>query len=255
VTSSAGGQPPAEQLAAATLRVRQLVINYGAVVAVRSIDLDVGSGQVVALLGPNGAGKSSTLRAIAGLVSPRGGVVTLNGENVTGIAAELVVRRGIVMVPEGRRVFASLSVDENLRLGASSQPDPRLRQADRDEVFALFPILGERTRQAAGTLSGGEQQQLAIARALMGRPRLLLLDEPSLGLAPIMVRAVFRMLAQLKRRGMTMLVVEQNAAQALALADYAYAMVNGRIVAQGSSTDFRDRNVLASYYLGGEQGS
>jgi branched-chain amino acid transport system ATP-binding protein len=212
------------------LSVRGLEVAYGRVHAVRGAHLEVARGEVVTIVGPNGAGKSSLLRAVAGMVPPRGGRVEFLGEDVTGLPAEALVRRGLVLVPEGRELFSPVSVRDNLRLGAWSRPAAERRRAlaaDVDHVLDMFPALRARLAQPAATLSGGEQQMLAIGRALLARPRLLLLDEPSVGLAPLVVRAIFAVLDSLKREGLTMLLVEQNARAALRLADRGYALSPG----------------------------
>jgi branched-chain amino acid transport system ATP-binding protein len=206
-------------------------------------------GELVCLLGANGAGKSTTLKTISGLLAPRSGRVVFDGEAISGLAAPAIVRRGIAHCPEGRRVFPYLTVEENLRIGAWTRRDGVA--AELDAVVAHFPILGERRRQAAGTLSGGEQQMLAIGRALMSRPRLLLLDEPSLGLAPAAADATFRIVGDIRDRGTTVLMVEQNAYAALRMADRAYVMETGRITLAGAARDLlRDEHVKRAY-LGG----
>lgn len=219
---------------AVLLQVAGLRVSHGAIEAVRGIDFRVAAGCCVALLGPNGAGKTSTISALCGLVKA-GGSIIFDGQEMSGVPAELRVRKGISVAPEGRRVFADLSVEENLHLGGAILADVRARKRAVEEWFAMFPILGERRDQAAGTLSGGEQQMLAIARALMSKPKILLLDEPSLGLAPMIAARIFRMIRELKESGMTILLVEQNAAQALTLSDEAYLLNNGRIIAGGSA--------------------
>jgi branched-chain amino acid transport system ATP-binding protein len=230
------------------LSIRGLTVRYGSVTALHGIDLDVGEGELVALVGPNGAGKSSTLAAVTGLVRPAAGTVTLDGEVVTGLAPERVIRHGVALVPEGRNIFTSLTVAENLALGATIRRDARVG-ADLDRELDRFPILRERYGQQAGLLSGGEQQQLAIARALMSRPRLLLLDEPSLGLAPRLVDLVFETVAQLRREGLTIVLVEQNATRAVALADRTAVLRTGRIVRTGADVDAA---AMAAEYLGAE---
>ncbi len=234
------------------LDVAALELRYGAIRAVRDVSLTVGEGELVALLGANGAGKSSTLRAIAGAHKPASGTIRLNGENVTNQSPERMVRNGVAMVPETRDVFPDLTVAENLRLGAfTRRSDEAGVDEDTQRMFRLFPILSERAEQAGGTLSGGEQQMLVIARALMSRPRLLLLDEPSLGLAPTIVGRIFDMIAELKSGGLTMLLVEQNAAKALAVADRAYVMRSGEIAAEGTAADIAAASDLKALYLGG----
>jgi branched-chain amino acid transport system ATP-binding protein len=232
------------------LSVAGLGVRYGAIQAVRGIDLAIEAGEVVAVLGANGAGKSTTLKAIVGLV-PSTGEIRFDGAPLSGVATERIVRRGVTLVPEGRRVFPSLTVMENLTLGAAACADRRAAARVRAEIFELFPILAERRGQAAGTLSGGQQQQLAIARALVSQPRLLLLDEPSLGLAPQIVDGIFDLILRLKERGQTILLVEQNAAAALDVADRAYVLANGAITMHGPAVDLRESEQVAHAYLGG----
>ena len=235
----------------ALLAIEALRVDYGAIAAVKGVSLAVASGEVVALLGANGAGKSTMLRTISGLIRPRGGWIRFAGVAIERLAPPRIVRLGLAHCPEGRRIFGSLSVLENLRLGATARADRAAASADRERLFELFPILRERAHQAAGTLSGGEQQMLALARALMARPRLLLLDEPSLGLAPLMVQAIFATLAELKRQGVTMLLVEQNMALALELADRAYVLRTGEIRLSGTAADLKaDHERVAEAYLG-----
>jgi len=233
------------------LAISGLTVRYGAIQAVRGIDLAIEAGEVVAVLGANGAGKSTTLKAIVGLVA-WGGEIRLDGESLQGRATEQIVRRGMTMVPEGRRVFPSLTVMENLTLGAAAHADGKAAAHNRAEVFELFPILAERRDQRAGTLSGGQQQQLAIARALMSEPRLLLLDEPSLGLAPQIVDSIFELILRLKQRGQTILLVEQNVAAALDIADRAYVLANGAITMSGTAATLRASEQVARAYLGAE---
>jgi branched-chain amino acid transport system ATP-binding protein len=235
---------------APVLRIADLHVRYGAIHAVRGVDLDVMQGEVVALLGANGAGKTTTLSAPVGLARAAGGEIWLGDEKISGRDTEYIVTRGMTLVPEGRRVFASLTVEENLTLGAASRNDAAGVAQSRAEVLELFPILSERLGQAAGTLSGGQQQQLAIGRALMLNPRLLLLDEPSLGLAPQVVDDIFDLIMRLKRRGLTILLVEQDAVAALDVADRAYVMVNGRIVTSGPAAELRASDEIAHAYLG-----
>ena len=229
------------------LDVADLRVRYGGIEAVHGISFSVGAGQLVALIGANGAGKSSTLAAISGLVRGTSGRVRLEGRDILGAPSHRIVRAGVVQVPEGREVLARMSVEENLLLGQRARDGGR---AAIDEMYARFPILGERRRLAAGSLSGGEQQILAIARALLARPRVLLLDEPSLGLAPMMVSTVFGVLADLKAAGTTMLLVEQNALRALRLADRAYVMDLGTITLAGSGAELLHDEAVARTYLG-----
>jgi branched-chain amino acid transport system ATP-binding protein len=233
------------------LDVRNLEVRYGAVRAVRDVSLTVGDGELVAVLGANGAGKSSTLMCIAGALKPSAGSVMLGGKEATGARPEAMVRRGVATVPETRNVFPDLTVAENLRLGAyTRRGDPSGVAEDRSRMFAMFPRLAERESQPAGTLSGGEQQMLVIARALMSRPRVLLLDEPSLGLAPAIVDQIFDMVAELKRSGLTILLVEQNAAKALSVADRAYVMRLGLVAAHGTAAEIGAATDLNALYLG-----
>jgi branched-chain amino acid transport system ATP-binding protein len=234
------------------LQVKGLQVHYGAVKAVNGIDLEVQQGELVALLGANGAGKSSTLLTIAGALQAAQGGVYFEGKEITALTPERTLRAGIAMVPETRDVFPDLTVLENLRLGAFIHRRGGEDYADMlKRMYHLFPVLEERIAQAAGTLSGGEQQQLVIARALMARPRLLLLDEPSLGLAPTIVERIFDHIQTLKASGLTILLVEQNANKALSCADRAYVMSSGRIVASGSGQEIAAGSDLASIYLGG----
>ena len=234
------------------LEVAGLVVRYGAITAVKNIDLTVGPGELVALVGPNGAGKTSTLSVICGLQRCASGTVTVDGTSITGLVPEDVIRHGVALVPEGRNIFVSLTVEENLLLGATIRKDKRAVRADIELELDRFPILRQRLRQPAGYLSGGEQQQLAIARALLSRPRLLLLDEPSLGLAPQLVDLVFDTIASLRAAGATILLVEQNAMRAIELADRSYVMRTGRIVRTGTTEQLGGGVDLASEYLGPE---
>jgi len=234
------------------LVLENVVVHYGAVEALHGISLTVPEGQVVGVIGSNGAGKTTTLRAISGLLRPTSGRVLFEGEQIARRAAHDITRLGVAHVPEGRHVFPDQSVYDNLLLGAFSRRAEKrdALQHDLEDVFALFPRLRERRTQLAGTLSGGEQQMLAIGRALMLRPKLILLDEPSMGLAPIVIDEVFRRLAQLKGRGMTMLLVEQLAYRALALSDYAYVLEHGRIELSGPAAELRDDPRVRAAYLG-----
>jgi branched-chain amino acid transport system ATP-binding protein len=232
------------------LRVTDLTVDYVGSLALRGCSLTVDEGQVVCLLGSNGAGKSTTLKAIAGLVKPRGGRVELAGTDITGLPAEQIVPRGVALVPEGRQLFPSMTVEENLELGAFV-PGAKARRAEaRARVFELFPRLRERRRQQAGTLSGGEQQMLAIGRALMSGPRFLMLDEPSLGLAPMVVDHVFETIGEIRRQGVTILVVEQNAEQALAVAERGYVLETGRIVLAGTRAELESSDRVRRAFLG-----
>ncbi len=236
------GEPP-------MLSVRGLQVRYGAVEAVRGIDLDVGRGEIVALLGANGAGKTSTLAAIAGLVPAAAGMVRLDGVAMTGLPTERLARQGIGLVPEGRRVFAGLTVAENLALGGAVHAPAAERRARLRAMEARFPILGERRDQKAGLLSGGEQQMLAIARALMAAPRLLLMDEPSLGLAPQMVERVFDLIAALRAEGLTILLVEQNVPMSLDIADRGIVLANGRVALAGPARELAASDAVRGAYL------
>jgi branched-chain amino acid transport system ATP-binding protein len=235
----------------ALLSVENLSVNYGAISAVRGVSLSVAPGEVVALLGANGAGKSTTLRTISGLTRPRSGAILFADERIDRLPPSRIVRIGVAHCPEGRRVFGSLTVAENLRLGAATRTEQASVAEDRERLYALFPILRERMHQSAGTLSGGEQQMLALARALMAKPKLLLLDEPSLGLAPIVVQSIFRTLAELKATGVAMLLVEQSISLALAVADRAYVLRTGEVSLSGSAATLRaDYERVAAAYLG-----
>ena len=244
--------PDAPVSGAPMLDVRDLSVSYGTIRAVRGISLSVGKGELVSLLGANGAGKSSTIKCIAGALKASGGAITLDGRDITNASPEQVVRAGLATVPETRDVFPDLTVAENLMLGAYiHRRDGAGNRANLERLHDLFPRLAERRTQAAGTLSGGEQQMLVIARALMSRPTVLLLDEPSLGLAPAIVERIFEMIETLKQSGLTILLVEQNVNQALAVADRAYVMRLGAIVASGTAEEIRSTSDLSAHYLGG----
>jgi branched-chain amino acid transport system ATP-binding protein len=233
------------------LRVRDLVVSYGAVSALRGVSLHVGRGEVVALLGANGAGKTTMLRTISGLMLPKSGEIRFLGQRIDGVPPARIVRLGLAHSPEGRRLFGSLTVAENLRLGASTRSDRSGIEADSERLHALFPVLKERSRQQAATLSGGEQQMVALARALVARPKLLLLDEPSLGIAPIIMQQIFASLAELKSSGVTMLLVEQNMSMALDLADRAYVLRTGKVSLEGDARELKTNyEEVASAYLG-----
>ncbi len=239
VNGTPAGQP--------LLVVEGLTVVYGAVMAVRDVSLQVDEGGIVAALGPNGAGKTTLLRGIAGALKAQSGSVTFDGLSLGGLAPEEVLRKGIALVPEGRHVFPKLTVEENLIIGAIARRDREEIRADADRWLSRFPILGERSKQLAGTLSGGEQQQLAIARALMSRPRMLLLDEPSLGLAPIFVDRTFELILELRSEGVTVLVVEQNVHRALDIADRAYVLSVGSVVASGPTEQLLEGELERTY--------
>jgi len=232
------------------LDVRGLEVSYGPIRAVRGVDLTVGTGEIVALVGANGAGKSSILRAVSGMVRPAGGRVLLAGDDVTGRAAHELVPRGLAHAPEGRGIFLNLTVEENLALGSYLRRDAEGITADRERMLALFPVLRDRVKRPASTLSGGEQQMLAVARALMSRPRLLLLDEPSLGLAPQVVDLIFRTLVEVNAAGVSILLVEQNARLALATAGHAYVLETGGLVMQGTGRELLQSDEIRRAYLG-----
>lgn len=235
----------------AGLAVNGLVVSYGRTAAVRGVSLDVPEGRTVCLIGANGAGKTSVMRALSGLVRPRAGRITFAGQDITGRRPHRIAALGLRQVPEGRQVFAELTVAENLRLGAYLVPRAAEIARRRDAVLARFPRLRERLGQHAGSLSGGEQQMLAIARALMGEPRALLLDEPSMGLAPLFVDEIFAIIAELKRAGTTILLVEQNASAALEVSDHAYVLETGRVVLNGPAHDVALDSAISAAYLGG----
>jgi branched-chain amino acid transport system ATP-binding protein len=233
-----------------TLRVSDVWAGYEGSLALFGISLEVRAGQVVALVGANGAGKTTTLRAISGLVRPESGQVVFEGRRIDGLRPHQITALGIAHVPEGRRVFGRLSVLDNLQLGAYVRRDPAERRRNLERVFSLFPVLYERRNQVAGTLSGGEQQMLAIGRGLMLSPKLLMLDEPSLGLAPRMVDRIFDAVAEIKRQGTTVLLVEQNLVEALELADYGYVIQTGRVVLEGPGPKLLQSELIRSAYLG-----
>jgi len=233
------------------LSVNNIEVIYDHVILVlKGVSLDVPRGGIVALLGANGAGKTTTLKAISGVLHPRAGEIRLNGESLAHIAPHDIASLGLMQVPEGRRIFARLTVDENLHMGAFSRNDRREIAEDKERVLELFPRLRERLKQVAGTLSGGEQQMVATARALMGRPSILLMDEPSMGLSPVMVEHVFETIRTINRQGVTILLVEQNALVALSIADRAYVLESGRIVLSGSGPELIDDEKVQRAYLG-----
>ena len=235
-------------MAETILSIKDLQVNYGGIEAVKGISFDVPQGSIVTLIGANGAGKSSTLRTVAGIVKPSSGSIRFMGEEITGKGPTDIVKKGITLVPEGRRIFADLSVLENLKIGAYLRKDD-IRE-DLDWVYSLFPRLKERAWQAGGTLSGGEQQMLAVGRALMSRPKLMMMDEPSLGLAPIVVRDIFNIIREINKRGVTILLIEQNANMALQTADFGYVLETGRISLSGSGSALLTNEAVKKAYLG-----
>jgi len=230
------------------LSVKNLQVNYGGIEAVKDISFDVPAGQIVTLIGANGAGKSTSLKSIAGLVKPRSGSVTFNGEELAGKDATSIVSKGITLVPEGRRVFADLTVLENIKIGAYLRKDDL--KDDIAWVYDLFPRLKEREWQLAGTLSGGEQQMLAVARALMSRPKVIMMDEPSLGLAPLIVKGIFDIIKEINKQGVTVLLIEQNANMALKTADFAYVLETGKITLSGPGKELLSNEDVKKAYLG-----
>ena len=233
------------------LRIADLNVYYGAIHALKGISLEVHQGEIVTLIGANGAGKSTTLRTISGLIAPKSGAVDFEGQGIAGLGAHDIVRRGISQVPEGRRIFADMTVLENLELGAFIRNDKDGIASDMEMVFTRFPRLKERISQQSGTLSGGEQQMLAMGRALMSRPRLLLLDEPSMGLAPLLIKEIFSIIVDINKAGTTILLVEQNANMALSIANRAYVLETGRITLSGSAKDLAASEEVRKAYLGG----
>lgn len=233
------------------LELHDVRVRYGVITALQGVTLEVREGAIVALLGANGAGKTTTLRTVSGLLSPVSGAVHFEGEPLAGLRPDQIVARGISHVPEGRRIFPVMSVTENLEMGAYRRRGDTRK--DRDRVFELFPVLAERRKQQGGTLSGGEQQMLAIGRALMSNPRLLLLDEPSMGLAPLIVKTIFEIIAEIAGQGTTVLLVEQNAAQALSLAQHGYVLENGAVVLSNEASTLLADPRVREAYLGQEQ--
>ena len=234
------------------LELKNLAVSYGAINALHGISLSVPAGGIVTLIGSNGAGKSTTLRTISGLVKPQSGEILYEGRNIAGLPAHEIVKRGLSQVPEGRMIFANLTVHENLMMGAYLQRDKAVIRQELEKVFATFPRLREREKQIAGTLSGGEQQMLAIGRALMSRPKFLMLDEPSLGIAPLLVKTIFEKIVEINReRGITILLVEQNANRALEISQQGYVLETGRIILADTSAALRQNPQVRSAYLGG----
>ena len=232
------------------LKIDNLVVSYGKVEALKGISLEVEEGKIVTLIGANGAGKSTTLKSIVGLTKPQSGSITYNGKNLLLEDTKNMVRNGITLVPEGRRVFANLTVLENLKIGAFYRTDKKEIMKDLEWVYTLFPKLKDRSWQQAGTLSGGEQQMLAVGRALMSRPKLLMMDEPSLGLAPLIVKELFNIIKEIHKQGMTVLLIEQNAFAALKIADYAYVLETGNISLKGTGKELLTNDEVKKAYLG-----
>jgi len=232
------------------LKVKNLVVAYGGIEALKGIDLEVEEGKIITLIGANGAGKSTTLRTIMGLVRPKEGTISYLGKNLLEMKTQQMARNGITLVPEGRRVFPNLTVLENLKIGAFVRNDEKGIKSDMEWVFSLFPRLKERTWQLAGTLSGGEQQMLAVGRALMSRPKLMMMDEPSLGLAPIIVKDIFNIIKEINKQGVTILLIEQNANAALHIADKGYVMETGRITLEGTGEELLANPDVKRAYLG-----
>lgn len=232
------------------LKIENLVVSYGGIEALKGISLDVPDGKIVTLIGANGAGKSTLLRSIIGLVKPDNGAITYNGQDIYGLNSQKIVSTGITLVPEGRRVFPNLTVLENLKIGAYMRNDKEGIVADIRWIYDLFPRLEERSWQLAGTLSGGEQQMLALGRALMCRPKVLMMDEPSLGLAPLVIKDIFKIIQEINRQGMTVLLIEQNANMALKIADIAYVLETGRITMNGTGKEVLENPDIKAAYLG-----
>ncbi|TFZ39884.1 ABC transporter ATP-binding protein [Soehngenia longivitae] len=234
------------------LGIKNLKVNYGSIEALKGIDISVKEGQIVALLGANGAGKTTTLRKISGILEAKSGSVQFFGEDITKLPPHKIASKGIIQSPEGRQVFRDLTVEENLMIGAYTIKNKKELKNNFDRVYSYFPVLRERKNQIASTLSGGEQQMLAIGRALMGNPKLLLLDEPSLGLAPLIVKNIFHIIEEIRKDGTTVLIVEQNALQTLKIADYAYVLEVGKVGMEGSAKELRNNSSLIEVYLGGK---
>ena len=236
----------------AILTIKDLKLNYGPIAAIKGIDLSVEKGQIVAILGANGAGKTSTLKVISGLLKPSGGEIVFDGNKISGKPAHVIAKQGIMQSPEGRHVLIGLTVEENLRVGGYNIKSKEELQRNFERVYSLFPRLKERAKQQSSTLSGGEQQMLAIGRALMGSPKLLVLDEPSLGLAPLLIKDIFNTLLKIKEEGTTILIVEQNALSTLKIADYAYVLELGKISMHGTADELIKDERLVAAYLGGK---
>ncbi|HHW39342.1 MAG TPA: ABC transporter ATP-binding protein [Bacillales bacterium] len=233
------------------LKVDKIDVYYGNIQALKEVSLEVSEGEIVTLIGANGAGKSTLLKTLSGLLKPKNGQIKYMGGNIGGKPAQTIVKAGISHVPEGRRVFANMTVEENLELGAYLRKDKKEIRNDLDKVYEVFPRLLERRKQLSGTLSGGEQQMLAMGRAIMARPRLLLLDEPSMGLAPLMVKTIFTTIEEINRTGTTILLVEQNANMALSIANHAYVIETGRVVVSGTAKELQASEQIKQAYLGG----
>ncbi|MED1490204.1 ABC transporter ATP-binding protein [Bacillus smithii] len=234
------------------LKIEDIHVYYGNIHALKGVSLDIRQGEIVTLIGANGAGKSTLLKTISGLLKPKSGKIEYENQSIMGKPAQAIVKMGISHVPEGRRIFANMSVQENLELGAFLRKDKDEIRKDYEKVFQLFPRLQERWKQQAGTLSGGEQQMLAMGRALMARPKLLLLDEPSMGLAPLLVKTIFRIIQEINETGTTILLVEQNANMALSVADRAYVIETGKVVLSGTPEELNESDQIKHAYLGGQ---
>ena len=233
------------------LKVTDLTVHYGAIQALRGISFDVNEGEIITLIGSNGAGKTTTLHSVSNIIKKTSGKVEFLGNDITNVSPDAIVKTGLIQVPEGRRVFANMSVKENLEMGAYTRKDKARIKADMEKVYELFPRLKERIKQLSGTLSGGEQQMLAMGRALMSSPKLLLLDEPSMGLAPILVDEIFSIIQEINKTGTTILLVEQNAFKALSIADRAYILETGTIIKGGKASELINDDAVKSAYLGG----
>ncbi len=233
------------------LKINNLSVNYGEIKALKDISIDVTDGDIITLIGANGAGKSTLLKTISGLLKPKAGEILFKDENIGGLVPQNIVKKGIIHVPEGRRIFSGMSVEENLMLGAYTRKDRTELHKDIENIYKRFETLGVRKNQNADTLSGGEQQMLAISRALLSKPKLLLLDEPSMGLAPLIVKQIFEIIQETNREGMTILLIEQNAHKALEIADYAYIIEGGSIKMEGPANEIRQSDRVKEIYLGG----